>query len=672
MDQADVLYVAKMEEKIRNKKETFVKKRNIKKSIVLLLFAFIMAFSIIRVYQRVILPISKSDGVIYNEVIVSEEDECIITKGCLYKQKIVIDRNGLINILIKLSVDIKDKKMTDNIVVQLRDSDENTLIQEWIKPMEEVATIGYTPFILSSPMIGVNGRKYDLLIEYTDKDILNEKLKVVNINGHLEYALQGTGYDFLSKYFILGAAALFVLTICLIIYLTFKNKICLEKIFIVFAFVFGVAYMITFPPFTSPDDYAHFVATYQLSEKMLGHELPNPDDQIAQDVLLCDGHFTRYATAASYKYVWDGLHGDSDSSADKTNELYEFVGATGHYAAALGICLAKIMNLSYVYMIFLGRLFNLLLWIVIGYIVIKIIPIGKSTIFMISSLPMTMELVSSFSRDAYVLELSYLFIAYILYLMFSKKQIYIRNIAVLTMLLVLLLPCKYIYVLLGFLVFLLPLDKIANRKGFVAMIVLTICLLTVRLGGSFIVENNKTEDKQSSVTSEAVLGENPEIYTISDIVSNPIQTINILGNTLRDKSGFYLNTMLGGSLGSLEISVSETLIFGFYTLLLLTLIKEKGEQYQFNLTQKSVFMFVFVMVFFAALGGMLVEWTLVTEDVVGGIQGRYFLPVLPLLCLAFKSNTIICNKEMNRSIIISTVLLEFYTILYCVEAIVVR
>ena len=40
---------------------------------------------------------------------------------------------------------------------------------------------------------------------------------------------------------------------------------------------------------------------------------------------------------------------------------------------------------------------------------------------------------------------------------------------------------------------------------------------------------------------------------------------------------------------------------------------------------------------------LMLSYTFVTEDVIAGVQGRYFLPCLPLLLLAIRGRSIVSN-----------------------------
>ena len=72
------------------------------------------------------------------------------------------------------------------------------------------------------------------------------------------------------------------------------------------------------------------------------------------------------------------------------------------------------------------------------------------------------------------------------------------------------------------------------------------------------------------------------------------------------------------------------------------------------------------------VGGMLVSWTEIEQDVVEayggpiiqGIQGRYFSPLLPYLFLILNNKKIKIPKKYDEYIIYSFIILVFEVIVY--------
>ena len=60
---------------------------------------------------------------------------------------------------------------------------------------------------------------------------------------------------------------------------------------------------------------------------------------------------------------------------------------------------------------------------------------------------------------------------------------------------------------------------------------------------------------------------------------------------------------------------------------------------------------------------MLIAWTPLSSWVISGVQGRYFLPFLPVLLMALKNDIVILTKDKNRSILYLMCCLNGYVLL---------
>lgn len=667
------------------KKRSVSRLKRYRKVIFLLVCIFIFVIALNRSYDRFVVRASQATKKIYNVNAVIEEREEDISTGEIFRQEIIADRNGLNSILVKIN-----KKQIlhqdDYIIFQLYDNETGESIKQWVVRGFRIRQGKYITLKLDKEFVGVNGKSYDLYLQkiFGDAD-KNEDLKksaeevkdlyqVKNLDGRINYALVGNSSAFIMSYFKPFAVLLFVLSVFCIAFVLFKRRICVEKVAVIYVLVFGLLYMIVFPPFCTPDEYAHFVASYNLSDKMMGIE-KTEEETIPMDVYACDGYFTRYASLRHYQYIIDAFRYDSGEAETKLAQTYSYAGDAGHYVQALGITAARIMNLGYIYMIYAGRLFNLLFFSVCICFAIKLIPIGKECLFMVSMLPMAMEIITSQSYDVFILGLSFLLIAYILNLVYQRERIDIKNVLVVGMLLVLLFPCKYIYVLLSLLVVLIPSRKIKKKKQILITVGIVLCIIGISLGKRMFVSNEdtvieETDEKEFQTNLKDTISDGENLYSISDILEKPVESINIFLNTLRDRSGHYIETMFGRYLGSLTVEISSILIIGFYVLILLSGLKNTKETINISVWHRVVFGFIFLAIAGSALLAMFVSWTPKPGDVIQGVQGRYFLPAFPLAILTLKMDVIELKKDYTKFLCVSTGILQFFVLLYSVEQII--
>ena len=72
------------------------------------------------------------------------------------------------------------------------------------------------------------------------------------------------------------------------------------------------------------------------------------------------------------------------------------------------------------------------------------------------------------------------------------------------------------------------------------------------------------------------------------------------------------------------------------------------------------------------LAGMLLTWTPRDHISIEGVQGRYFLPFLPVLLLALKNRTVVLTKDKNRSILYLMCCLNGYALVRLFSIVCIR
>ena len=80
------------------------------------------------------------------------------------------------------------------------------------------------------------------------------------------------------------------------------------------------------------------------------------------------------------------------------------------------------------------------------------------------------------------------------------------------------------------------------------------------------------------------------------------------------------------------------------------MFNKESTQYEFNRKEKNIVLAIIIIQALGVIAAMYLGWTQARQTTVEGIQGRYFLPILPLLCMLICRNKFDCkikNKEMK-------------------------
>ena len=121
-------------------------------------------------------------------------------------------------------------------------------------------------------------------------------------------------------------------------------------------------------------------------------------------------------------------------------------------------------------------------------------------------------------------------------------------------------------------------------------------------------------------------------YSFAQLLGNPKLVLRLFYNTLVWQAEHYHMTMIGAWLGNVDVvlEVPYLAVCWFTISLLLLTLRKPGEMIRIRGGQR---IWVWVTCFGCAaaiLFSMLLAWTPVSSRIITGVQGRYFLPILPV------------------------------------------
>ncbi|MEG0091850.1 MAG: DUF2142 domain-containing protein, partial [Oscillospiraceae bacterium] len=361
--------------------------------------------------------------------------------------------------------------------------------------------------------------------------------------------------------------------------------------------------------------------------------------------------------------------------------------------------LARILNFGYIPMLLMGRAFNLLLYVVLVYLAIKTLPFFKLPLCLVSLLPIPLQLAGSFSYDTLVMGMCFLFIALCFKYAYGTEILSAKQIGVLAVLGALIAPSKTIYITVVALCFIIPSAKFKSKKvaylAKVGIIALALCMWLGYNSGivshtvSDINVTAKTQEQLNATVTEGkdapdlseidipndhsimANGDSSYCFSFGYMMTHISQTIKILINSIQDDMPLYVQGLIGGRLG--EIIVSPLEINWLYPialiiLLLLSLVPSGTHSIQYKGVAKWWGLFVAISACGLAVLACL-TWTPINYTTIFGLQGRYFLPVFPLILFALTNDNLRLKKSVDGVLIFSfictdiLILLDAFTIM---------
>ncbi len=437
-------------------------------------------------------------------------------------------------------------------------------------------------------------------------------------------------------------------------YVLKSKEFSLHQMFLRCGLLLGALYLFILPPLCAPDEWVHYVTAYKVSSQLMGIEAVNEEGKVMVQEEEMQNNDGAFPDAEQYQYFWSHYLGKETGDTMVSSEK----GTNGYYTLpylpqALGITFARVLNLNFATRILFGRIFNLVWSVLAISLAIKWMPFGKKILFGIAMLPMVLHELASNSYDAWIVALSMMFIVYCMKLSYEKEKVEKKDIAILAVLIALLAPCKVVYTPLIGLCLLIPREKFGNTKRWIysAAIVLGAVVVIMLVINGRILGNYVTED-----TTENIIGWAGEPgYTISYFLEHPLEYPKVIWNTLTiGDMGLvrnYLQDMMGRVLGWLDqnLKMPQLYYLALVFLLLGHFLSVDGESKVFRRGNKLWMAVLTGVIVLLVMTSMLLSHTPLSQAHIHGVQGRYFLPVLPLAALVvFKDVGLVVKKDRQK------------------------
>lgn len=573
------------------------------------------------------------------------------------------------------------------IIAQVRDVTKDELLCRTEIDAASLVDGEYMGLIFNDSQSDTAGHTYEVMLEFSEGLLDSGLSAVVTPEGYYEdNALYVNGEEsavrlsmnahtyfnlFLKRYFFAVFAAFELMSIGFY-YLVFVRRTRIERVFLYTILCLGLLYNVILTPYMTPDESYHIDMSYRHSNTLLGIESAG-ENKCWKRTDDAETEFTSNPSLENYKQIYDGLthpfakdasliEADATSTTEAPMILY--------LPAVLGMTAARLLGLGTVPMLLLARFCSLLFFAIMTWLGMRRLPFGKTTLFLLAILPMNLQQCTSFSYDAVITGTIFLYICYCLSFAWGEKPLQSRDILVMGILAIVFIYGKSgIYLPVALLALLIPAKRFGGKK--LRWICLAGLLLLPVL--SFINKNTVAVNYLTTVTTAtATVGSSmTSAYTIGYFLSQPLELIRILANTLSDKTSFYLMSLVGQKMGWVEIEISEVIPFLFWVLLILSVMKTKEEPLYVRLGQKCWIALVGAACIGIILAGMLLTWTPYGNVSIEGVQGRYFLPLMPALLLLGRNSRLTWDHSPEKGLMYAGWIGQLLTLMYLIKAVLV-
>lgn len=408
--------------------------------------------------------------------------------------------------------------------------------------------------------------------------------------------------------------------------------------YLVVALVWGVAMILITPPFQAPDEPAHYFRAWSVADFQLiaqpGGVVTVPDnvatlaDRLGSNVGN-DWAANDYSARRAAGILWEPI---SETSRAQVTRAAGYA-PIGYVPEAVGIEIARVLGHSPLLALYLGRLLNLVAAVVLVFFAIRVAPFGKPLLALVALLPMFVFEAASLSPDALALSGSLLLLALVLRST-TRETVPTRELILMSGVAAVLLNAKPGYAVLVLLVFMLVPRHVGGVRRYAVWVGATVA---AAFGVAAVVSLVAPQMPASHAASAWLAGVDAG-RQIEYVVRHPFEFAQVLYNTFdqqllgNDHSRLGLGQMAYGVLGWLAIDLPTV---GMWAMALAgILFLGSREAVPTTPWQRLVLSSTAVVFAIGISVAFYTVWSNVAAPVVNGLQGRYFIPVIPLAIFA--------------------------------------
>ena len=460
-----------------------------------------------------------------------------------------------------------------------------------------------------------------------------------------------------------------------------------EKLFAAVWLLLGILYLLSLPIMSEPDSKSHYFRAADVSE---GHLISQRDaDGNASGTSAVPEDWTGSSEDNVRLSSYEAMQYSSYNIREEEETVYTFNNTAlyspfSYLPQAVGLLIGRILTGKITWIIYAGRIANFLMIGLVYLMAVTLMPYSKRYIIWAALMPMNLHQAVSLSPDGMVSALVVLMMSAVCMLRFREDaRLTGRVIALLYLTGFFLSQYKIVYVGVCLLLFLIPKERFRSVRSYrMHVVILGAVILVSSLGWLSLASQSVLTQYADSHGQLMIVLKEPLFYTV------------VLIRTFYKKGLEYLDQLLGRYMGAFLVENNMVLIYGvlalFVLISLLRYVQKRRENTapasaaymqihshpvseenssgkgtaaaedspseqgraaaaapvgkhslwrrlragHIDLPARILLLAVTALTILLICTSEYIQWTVYRESVVNGVQGRYFLPLVPLVLTA--------------------------------------
>lgn len=417
---------------------------------------------------------------------------------------------------------------------------------------------------------------------------------------------------------------------------------------LILALVFGITLALAMPPGQVPDEYQHFGRAYALSDGQWFPTTawwPKGIDQLLGYTSILPFHVEN-------KLQPNELLAHGSQPLREEEQFPKGLPASSVYSplpyifSAIGIKLARLAGLAPLWIFYAGRLANLLVWTALVYLGLRHTPVFHWVFLLLLLTPMSLNQAVSYSADSLTNALSFLWICMVLKMALDDRPMTWQRGAILLAFTILLPFTKPPYVALLLAAAIIPAVRFGSQKRRIAVL-LGMLLMVVPLVIASSAINREYYYSQLKFPGVDASAQQ------AGMITHPQTFLKATLRTVIEDSRFMYESYVG-ILGWLDTRLPGFIYWSYPVILLLVGLVDSRPDIRFDNWQKLLLVLSGMLAFMMVAAGQWITWTALDAHKVSDIQGRYLIPVIPLILLG------LYNRRLGWMSKVPTILVPAY------------
>ncbi len=383
-----------------------------------------------------------------------------------------------------------------------------------------------------------------------------------------------------------------------------------------------------------PDEPHHFYRSYQLSEgKIFPQKFGNsvggrlPANVVKTGEFLKELRFKKNNKTSSKDIIEVmKIKINEDQREEVSFPITALYSPIAYIPQIMGIEIGRILNLPVLMLLYLGRIFNFLAWLIIMFFAIRINTKAKWPFLVFSLTPISLFIATSLSSDTLTNGISFLSIALFIKWASDKNPLNNKDIILMGFVTLLLLFGKPPYFLLPLLFIFLPNVKYGSfKKTITISSIIILSIISIILLWNQLVNVNFV-----SLRSDVEI--NP-FQQLAYILKHPLVYLQTIYNSYISIRGYKLSNQFIGVLGWLDTHLPAWVYILNFSFILVSFLFIEKTGLKIDKIRRFFITLLFIIIFISISTSQYLFWTPLANPYIEGLQGRYFISLSALFIL---------------------------------------